>query len=229
MSDTTGSVELVVFDLDDTLTPEWQHVLSGFAAVADVFADQLQAPFDLANRMVELYRAGNWGRVFNALLADLGCSDANVLVPKMVEVYRTHKPNIALFPDADAVLTRLRLHYTLGILSDGPLEKQQAKVDALGLADRVDHIVLTGRWGEEFWKPHERGYRWLEDACGVSASQCVYIGDNVAKDFVAPNRLGWGTVLVDRPENLMRHHKVAPGGQPQHVIANLDELESVLG
>ena len=228
MSNTSIAVELVVFDLDDTLTPEWQHVLSGFGAVAEAFAEQLQAPFDLADRMVQLYHAGNWGRVFNALLADLGRTDDIVLVPKMVEIYRTHKPSIALFPDADAALTQLRPRYTLGILSDGPLEKQQAKVDALGLADRVDHIAITGQWGEEYWKPHERGYRWLEDACSVSGSQCVYIGDNVAKDFVAPNRLGWRTIMVDRPENLKKDAAPAPGGEPQHVIKTMDELESAL-
>ncbi|MBN1344980.1 MAG: HAD family hydrolase [Phycisphaerae bacterium] len=228
MGDQTRRAELIVFDLDDTLYSEWQHALSGYAAIAEALADELRADFDLVERMVHHYRTGDRMRVFNALLADLGRTDADVLVPRMIEIYRTHDADIRLFPDADAVLTRLRGKVVLGLLSDGPVEKQQAKVDKLGLADRVDHVVLTGRWGREFWKPHERGYRWLEEACGVSGPACVYVGNDVSKDFVAPNRLGWRTVMVDRPENLMKH-AAAPGGEPGHVIETLDALEAVLG
>lgn len=222
------SVKLIVFDLDDTLTSEWQHAFSGYRAVADTLADELCAPFDLVERMVHHYQAGDRSRVFNAVLDDLGRTDADVLVPRMIEIYRTHQADIELFPDADAALTRLRPSYQLGVLSDGPVEKQGAKVDRLGLRECVDHVVLTWQWGEAYSKPHERGYRWLEEACGVSGRACVYVGNDVAKDFVAPNRLGWRSVMVDRPENLMRYHKPAPGGEPQHTIATLDALHALL-
>ncbi len=228
MPDTSRTVKLIVFDLDDTLISEWQHALSGYAAVAEAFAHELQPPFDLVERMVRHYRTGDRGRVFNAVLADLGRTDADVLVPKMVEVYRTHESDIELFPDAEAALTRLRAGHMLGVLTDGPVEKQQAKIEALGLADRVDHVVLTGQWGQAYWKPHERGYRWFEEACGLSGSACAYVANDVSKDFIAPNRLGWQTIMVDRPENLMKHPTPAPGGRPQCVIRTLDQLESIL-
>ncbi len=228
MQRTDPSVKLIVFDLDDTLTSEWQHALSGYRAVAESLGDELGPPFDLVDRMVHHYRTGDRTRVFNALLEDLGRADADALVPRMVEIYRTHQADIELFGDADAALTRLRPHYQLGVLSDGPVEKQEAKVDRLGLRQRVDHVVLTGQWGEAYSKPHERGYRWLEETSGASGRQCVYVGNDVAKDFVAPNRLGWRSVMIDRPENLMRHHKPAPGGEPQHTITTLDALDGLL-
>jgi len=228
MSDTTSAAELVVFDLDDTLFPEWDFVQTGWAAAAEAITDEVEAPFDLVERMAHYFNAGNRSRTFDAVLADLGRADADVLVPKMIEAYNTHKPSIALFSDADAALTRLRPDYRLAVLSDGPVDKQQTKVDALGIAGRVDHVVLTGRWGRDYWKPHECGYRWLEEVCGLSGAACVYVANDVSKDFVAPNRLGWQTIHVDRPEDLKKNHEVAPGGQPQHIIATMDELESVL-
>lgn len=221
-------VKLIVFDLDDTLFPEWQHALSGYAAVAEALADTLQAPFNLVERMAHHYQTGDRARVFDAVLRDLGRSDADALVPRMIEIYRTHTPKIDLFPDADAALTRLRLSYTLAILTDGPIEKQQTKIDTLGLAGRVDHIVLTGEWGQQYSKPHERGYRRLEERCGLSGPACVYVANDRSKDFVAPNRLGWRTVMVDRPENLMKDNPPAAGGEPQHTITTLDDLETVL-
>jgi putative hydrolase of the HAD superfamily len=230
VSRTTPSLKLIAFDLDDTLVSEWQHALSGYAVVARALADRLPKPppFDLVERMVHHYRTGDRARIFNALLADLGRTDAEQLVPVLVEVYRTHQPAIALYPDADAALTRLRPGRLLAVLSDGPIEKQQTKVDALGLDRRVDHVVLTGVWGQAYWKPHERGYLWLQETCGVSGAACMYVGNDVSKDFVAPNRLGWRTVMVDRPDNLMKHAVAAPGGRPQHTIASLDELDALL-
>ncbi len=228
MASPSKTVKLIVFDLDDTLTDEWQHVLSGYAAVAAALSDELPPTFDLVERMIHHYRTGDRGHVFDAVLADLERTDADVLVPRMVQIYRTHDPDIRLFRDADAALTRLRADYVLAVLSDGPVEKQQTKVDALGLADRVDHVVLTGRWGRAYWKPHERGYRWLEEATGQSGPACAYVANDVSKDFVAPNRLGWQTIMVDRPENLMQDARVAAGGEPQRVVRTMDELESVL-
>ena len=43
----------------------------------------------------------------------------------------------------------------------------------------------------------------------------VYVGDNLSKDFVAPNALGWTSILIDRPAD--RPHRIhknmsAPAG-----------------
>ncbi len=221
-------VELVVFDLDDTLYSEWQHALSGWRAVAEALRGALDAPFDLVERMVHHYRSGDRTRVFNALLDDLGRDDADVLVPRMVEIYRMHEPDISLYPDADAALTRLRPNHKLAILTDGPVEKQRTKIVRLGLADRVDAIVMTGQWGEAFWKPHERGFRQLEESTGCSGRACAYVGNDRGKDFVAPNRLGWLTIMVNRPDNLMSHRPPPAGGEPKHTVTSLDDIDEFL-
>ena len=54
-----GNIKLIVFDLDDTLFSEWEHALSGYAAVAKAMAHELHAPFDLVERMVHHYQTGN--------------------------------------------------------------------------------------------------------------------------------------------------------------------------
>ena len=218
-------IRVVVFDLDDTLYAERDFAYSGFEAVARWLARRTECPFDPARRMRELFETDDRARVFNRLCIELGRSEPDPWVDKMVACYRGHAPGIALFPDAEAALHRWSGCYWLGLISDGPEAVQQRKVDALGLAARLDQIVLTDRWGRSFWKPHPRAYERVEQISGERGSACVYIADNPAKDFVAPNRLGWRSVRVRRPGGVYAQAETVPGGEPEHSVASLREID----
>ena len=68
----------------------------------------------------------------------------------------------------------------------------------------------------------------MEEALGADGHQLVYVGDNPAKDFVAPNQRGWMSVQVVRPDGIHDHTRVADGGAPQHRIDSLTELMDLL-
>jgi putative hydrolase of the HAD superfamily len=57
-----------------------------------------------------------------------------------------------------------------------------------------------------------------------------YIGDNPAKDFVAPNRLGWNTVcLLDDGRNIHpQDFSLSSQMLPQHRISQLSEIENII-
>jgi putative hydrolase of the HAD superfamily len=222
------TIRAIIFDLDDTLYPERGYAFSGFDAVARAFAPRLQAPFDLARRMRELFDTPQRGRVFDVIAQEAGRADAAQLVPEMINVYRRHHPQITLYSDAAAALDRCRDRYRLGLLSDGHLVAQEAKIDALSIRDRFDAIILTDRWGREFWKPHPRGYQEMTRRLNVPATQCAYVSDNPAKDFIAPNQLGWLTVRVRRSDGVYIGEQPPAGGEPAHTIPTLDELDAVL-
>jgi putative hydrolase of the HAD superfamily len=221
-----ASIRAIVFDLDDTLYPEREFVFSGYRAVADAFAERLNASFDLLRRMGQLFETPDRGRVFNVLVAEAGIvgDRADDLVREMIATYRTHQPRIRLHSDADAALTRLRGVYRLGLLSDGPLQMQNNKIDALGLCDRLDEIVLTDQWGREFWKPHHRGFEEISRRLGVPPTECLYVADNPAKDFIAPIALGWRTICVKRPGGIYTDRRPPEGGAPGAVIDTLNGL-----
>ena len=86
--------------------------------------------------------------------------------------------------------------YRLAVISDGPLQSQRAKVDALGLESLVDRILLTDAWGPDFWKPHQRAFKLIEAEWNCSPSELAYVGDNPTKDFAAPNSRGWLTIRL---------------------------------
>jgi len=57
------------------------------------------------------------------------------------------------------------------------------------------------------------------------ASRFVYVGDNPTKDFIAPNRLGWITVMVRHERNL--HPAESPPGDASPTLTT-DSLTELL-
>jgi len=220
-----SGIAVVVFDVDDTLYPERSFAFSGFAAVADWLRSRVACSIDPAARMRELFEAGERGHVFDRLLAEMGCDEAEVLVPAMIERYRSHTPAIKLYDDADAALGRWAGSFRLGLISDGPLDMQQGKIEALGLPGRVGRIILSDQWGRSFWKPHPRPYLEIEAAWGLRGQRCLYIADNSEKDFIAPRQLGWRTVRVRRSDGIYAQALPPPGGEPEYEVSLLDQIE----
>ena len=218
----------VIFDLDDTLYPEREYAFSGFAAVAAAFEDHLGDPSKATNRMRQLFNTEHRRRVFNTILTERGILD-EPLLQSMIETYRAHHPEISLFSDAAAALGRLKDHYKLGLITDGPLIMQSAKIETLGLRDKFDEIILTAELETGFGKPHTRAFEMMTKRLDVSPRRCAYIADNAAKDFIAPNTLGWTTVQVIRPDGVYRDEPAGNGGVPQHIIDTLDDLDIILG
>src|SRR5262249_13447624 len=152
----------IVFDLDDTLYPESAFVRSGFRAVAAEFAATLGPPDAAFELMWRAFQSNDRRRVFDLVLAKAGRLPHVTVVNRMVETYRMHRPSLWMQADADRALNRLAGRYKLGILTDGYLETQRNKIEALGLASRVDVVLITDELGREFWKPHVRCF---EEMC----------------------------------------------------------------
>lgn len=234
----------IVFDLDDTLFPEREFAWSGFRAVAHTFANELGDPQETVNDLRRFFDSIMRPRVFDALLSErFGVVDPRMLA-KMIETYRRHAPVITPYADVDAALTRLRERCKLGLITDGRACTQWAKIDALRLRPRFEHIIVTsdlqpdpargdkpkdgGANWDTFAKPHPRAFEEMSRALQIPHRACAYVADNPGKDFVAPNRLGWKTIRIERPGGVYGTASMADGGQPQHSIKSLEELDGII-
>ncbi len=224
----------LVFDLDDTLYPERQYALGGFAAVGD-WAERELGAHGIASRLTQLLDQGHLGAAFKIALAEQVPDLKDHHLHRALAAYADHTPALSLFDDAAEALAYWA-DRPLGLITDGNPKTQAAKVAGLNLSPRFAKIVLTGALAPkgEMHKPHRRAYEIIEATQRSAAhDHFIYIGDNPAKDFVAPNAMGWTTVLIDRPASrATRIHKLtAPpeGGEPQHTIESLVELERLLG
>jgi putative hydrolase of the HAD superfamily len=221
---------VLVFDLDDTLYPERQFALSGFMA-AGRWAETRLGVADLAADLTRLLDEGHLGQVFPLALASRLPEHQPEHLAGLLEAYRSHTPNLTLFDDACWALSYFGARMRLGLITDGTHKVQMAKVDALGIARHFSEIVYTDALGgRAFSKPHQQSFQVMERALGSGNERFVYIGDNPAKDFVAPNARGWLSVMVDRPGAHRIHAgaKPAAGGQPLHTVASLTELAAAL-
>lgn len=188
--------QAVIFDMDDTLYPEKAYVRSGYAAVAKVFAQ--------VDSMEE--------KLWNAFLQKLPAIDVVLEAEGMataenkqlaLETYRNHAPVIDLYPGVRALLETLRTHKKLGMITDGRPEGQWAKIKALGIEQYFHKIIVTDELGGvSFRKPNDAAFRLMQKTLDVPFEKMVYMGDNMKKDFIAPEKLNMQTIYFQNKDGL---------------------------
>ena len=186
------TVTAVAFDLDYTLTiPERdrQALLDEASAAVDGPALSREAYLDahrrnLTNRTRE--------PIFEDLLAD---HDTDASAAALADTYRDAITD-ALVPVAgvEALVRELREEYRVGLLTDGPVRAQRAKLDALGWEDLFDAIVITGSL--DAGKPDARTFRAELDALGTTADETVYVGDSAELDVAGAHAAGLRAIHV---------------------------------
>jgi putative hydrolase of the HAD superfamily len=211
------NIELVVFDLDDTLFPEREFVKSGFHAVSDYLQKNGITSEALFPKLWETFCQGARSTIFNDVLLAVGIEPEERIISKLLEIYRYHKPSLCLFPDAEFILDHLHGRKKIGLLSDGYLETQKNKVAALNIERYFDIIMYTDSLGREFWKPHTCGYEKIMTESSVHGDMCLYIGDNPRKDFYGARQAGWKTVHVTRTDGIYSEQ----GNVPEEYMADV--------
>ena len=221
--------QAVVFDLDDTLYPERDFVLSGFRAVARWGESRLGIPADAGyDELRGLYESGVRGETFNHWLGQHGV-DAAPLVPEIVDVYRQHEPSLRPFPCVPGLLARLRRDHRVGLVGDGYRDVQERKLNALGIRHLFDAVVFSDEWGRHAWKPSTAPFVAVLEQLGVTAASTVYVADNPNKDFIGARRTGIHTIQLLRPDGEYAGSAApTPDHAASHVINDLAELEGIL-
>lgn len=223
-------ITTVIFDLDDTLYDEIDYCKSGFACVSEFLAELpgSTSAESIFSALWKLFTAGNRTKTFNAALDELAISHDDTLIPKLVQLYRTHEPKIALPADSRDVLDELSGRYTLALLTDGFLPAQKLKVRALGIEDYFKTIVFTEELGREFWKPSPAGFEKIIKSLNVKPQATTYVADNQNKDFIAPNGLGMATIRIIRPACLHTATSPGPHAKAKYEIHRIGELPALL-
>ncbi len=221
-------IKTVILDLDDTLYPEADYILSGFRACATALAGSLGGDKrDIYRDLCALYDADRRD-VFGRYVQDRHYPAE--WAARCVELYRGHAPDIALTPQARGFLEEIKgMPVKTALLTDGRPEGQRAKIAALGIERFFDAILVTDELGGvEFRKPSETGYRLVLEKLCVKPEEAVYIGDNAAKDFYAPNRMGMAAIQFTGWRGLYRDARPEPGWEAQYRADTYPEVIRII-
>lgn len=192
-------MKAAMFDLDDTLYDEMDFVKSGFWAVSEFLSKRHGFTNTYVfDRLLENLREYGRGSVFDIFLDNEGINSPE-LIKTLVFLYRTHRPNIALFKEVKGVIDALKQKgFLTGLITDGMGCVQRNKIGALKIEPMFDVIVCTDEIGKEFWKPSKVPFQTALILLNAQAENSFYVGDNLSKDFLAPIKLGMGAFFIDR-------------------------------
>lgn len=223
-------MKVVCFDLDDTLYKEIDYLKSAYREIASYAADYCRgcsdSPIILSVKAYEAmllaYKEGQ--NAFERLNAFLGI---NLPISQYLQIYRMHKPNIRLSKSAVSALNSLKSpECIIGLITDGRSVQQRNKVEALGLNRWIieEDVLISEEFGSE--KPTPANYEYFMKRYSES-DEFMYVGDNLKKDFIAPNALGWQTVcLKDDGRNIHKQDftSVSTKAMPKMIIEDLKSL-----
>lgn len=254
------AIEVVLFDLDDTLMAHTRAVeeavalaqsTAGGAFAADGTTAVQRRWAELEERYYTRYLTGELTylgqRVARArdLLAPYGIEVTDNEALAWFERYLVgYRDAWRLFDDVLPTLEALD-GFRVGIITNGDLAFQIAKLQRIGLWDRLDltavradgsideparqgRIIASGELGVT--KPDPRIFHAAARAFGVEPSQCAYVGDRVRTDAVGAHDAGMLGIWLDRgrDRNPLTDHAEgdAPVGVPS--IPSLLALPTLL-
>lgn len=211
--------KVVVFDLEDTLYKEVDFLKSGYRAVADYLTKTCGVE-DVYQKMWNYYQSKEKD-VFQRVL-----DENQLMIDKtdLIDIYRFHKPQIQLDKDVRYVLEQLHDKFQLALITDGRGRTKRNIIEALGVSDYIgwSDIYISEEVGHLKTEP----YSFLQIMKKYPTCHYVYVGDNLQKDFVVPNQLGWNSFcLLDDGQHIHKQDfTIDTLKMPQHIINIITEL-----
>jgi len=244
-------IRAIVFDLFDTLVDlpmdtlprveiEGRQLMSTLGALHDALRARTPVAFDDFARVMAAvdreWRATHWERDrelttperFARVARALGLDDPE-LPGILTEVHMGMLESIALAPPHHAaLLARLRQRFRLGLCSNWTWTPSAlAILEATQLRSSLDAVVISADHGLR--KPRREIFDATLAALDVAPEEAVHVGDNLKADVGGAAALGIRTVWITRrvgdPAAALAKHT---GVRPDHVIADLAELEGLL-
>ncbi|MGN6272720.1 MAG: HAD family hydrolase [Protaetiibacter sp.] len=237
-------IRAVLFDLDDTLFAHRESVEAGIlahrTALGGAFATAEPASeFARWNALEEehyhRYLAGEVDYLEQRrarardFVAPYGLELDDEAALRWFADYTDHyRASWTLHDDARACLDALPPR-ALGIITNGDLDFQTAKIVATGLDALIplDHVIASGEVGVA--KPHPGIFELAARHLGVEPRAACYVGDRLHTDAIGAARAGLLGVWIDRRRTATEEQLAEAAREGVPVIHGLAELTALLG
>lgn len=223
-------IKLVVFDLDDTLITEKSYAESAFKEISMMLIEVLgNNSKNIFDTMIKCYETDP-KKVFDNTFHEFNVPLTNAYKSVLIDCYRNHKPNLKLTVRTHKLFHEIKeRNIKLGLITDGYKITQHNKIDVLDLNQYMDKIIVTDDLGREYWKPHQLAFKLMKEYFGLDNKEIMYVGDNINKDFIAPNELGMISVMVKSSNGVYYNDNAVNDNQkPRFTISDLSEILNII-
>ena len=224
-------IKAVLIDIDDTLLDfglsARAAMRQGFEEYGLPFSERAYGAFTRVNDALwqqiergELTTDGLFARRWNEIFAALDIEEDG---PHFERRFLALLHATAIPVEGAAELCRyLSGRYVLCAASNAFYDQQRDRLRAAGMLPYFSHLFISEQLGLR--KPD----RAFFDAClaalpGVSANECVMIGDSLTADVAGGKNAGMGTIWFDRA-----HRSVPADCAADHTVRTLAEIKTLL-
>ncbi|MBR4456731.1 MAG: HAD family hydrolase [Solobacterium sp.] len=190
------SIKAVLFDFDDTLGNREEYTHRTYAMrMEELLKDEDPWRKEAAIQSCLIY--DQHGDVPKRFVRERLTETMGIDLGENLEQYwREHQYlNVVLYPDAKPVLCELkRRGFRIGILSNGDSLCQRRKIDACGISDLLDVMVISG--DTDTRKPDPEIFRLTAAKLGLTCEECVFVGDMFLNDVMGAHLAGMKPVWV---------------------------------
>ena len=244
----TLRIPVMLFDLDDCLMAHSRAVAHGLGAARSAAGGALAAADGDAElrrwrELEELHYARYLTGELDFLeqrrervrgfLAPYGIAPSPSEALDWFEGYmHGYRAGWALYDDVLPALDALERRapgIRFGIITNGDIAFQTEKLVAIGLADRMEHVIASGEVGVA--KPAAGIFEAAARAYGVDTSACAFVGDRLRTDAIGARDAGMLGLWLDRGElssALASEGAAAPEAPPVRRIGSLLELPALV-
>ncbi|MCU4971898.1 HAD family hydrolase [Halobacteria archaeon AArc-m2/3/4] len=221
-------VKAVLFDLDETLCERPRRP-----------AERLAAAFDRAG-VEPFFTADEYHRLVN----EIGGTDSDIrrrercferlareydrdetVGRQVADAYQalTDYTAVQFLPGAERVLEDLEETYRLGLVTNGGPDTQSPKIDALGIRDRFETVVLAGY--DTPAKPDPTPFRTAMANLDVSPERTIYVGNSLRSDIAGASASEIRSVWIPYgdPE---RPNRTQNRFEPDYTLESIEEALS---
>ena len=128
----------------------------------------------------------------------------------------------AFYPGIADFLTHARKLFTLVVITNGPEFSQIPKVEAVKMAEYVDHIIIGGQEPEQ--KPASSIFEKALTLAGCEAHEAIHVGDSLPADIVGAHNSGITSVWIQHQQPL----DAELGINPHHTVLHPSEIPALI-
>ena len=238
MKTPNSSIDLVTFDLDNTLWDVMQTITGAEKLLRDWMAEQTPAALavyaseqiagireqvlvthaekrhDLSFLRIQVLRQC-------MIAANMSPADAEENANQAFAVFFAGRNDVVFYPNALETLEILSQHYTLFALTNG-----NADIERVGIGRFFSGAVSSADVGAS--KPDQQMFTAVLTKADVQAARAVHIGDHLSDDVFGANRAGMRTIWFNHERQATNNTDHEPTAEA-HALADLPDLIASLG